>query len=381
MTIIALRIYSLFIYAIIPLDKQTYSQYTHIYHYVIYNVFGISFYEKALIVIFLCNEMPVRGLEHFWIFVGKEPCMSRFVRFLTPFAFLLALAATAFPAAGVSAASTAKRHHTVHLMPTHHLGKHPHAQPAVSGSGDLIQHGGPVQHDPQTYVVFWGSSWQASDGSLNSTGAVVDAYFRDVGGTSFTNILTQYYDGGGQVNNDHAYGGYWIDGNTPNSDDSSCGGSTIQDSSIQAEVNNAIAANGWPSDTANAIYYVYTPDGYYINDGSGSCSEQQFCAYHGYSSSSLAYAAMPYPMALNGCGVPSYPNGDPQGDSLVSVTSHEQAEAITDPQLNAWYDRAGYEIGDKCAWNFSQGYTYLNGGTFEIQTEYSNASHSCVNAY
>jgi len=35
MTIIALRIYSLFIYAIIPLDKQTYSQYTHIYHYVI----------------------------------------------------------------------------------------------------------------------------------------------------------------------------------------------------------------------------------------------------------------------------------------------------------------------------------------------------------
>ena len=308
--------------------------------------------------------------------------MQRFARFLTPLVFLLALAATAFPTVGASAASIAKPHHAVHLMPTRQMAKHAQAQPAVSGSGDLVQHGGAVQHAPRTYAVFWGSSWQAAGGALNSSGAIVDAYFRDVGSTSFENILTQYSDSGGRVNNSQSYGGYWIDGSTPPSDSSCSGSATIQDASIQAEVNHAIAMNGWPSDTANAIYYVYTPDGYYVNNGSGSCSEQQFCAYHGYSTSSLAYAAMPYPIALNGCGVPSYPNGNAQGDSLVSVTSHEQAEAITDPQLNAWYDGAGYEIGDKCAWDFSQGYTSLNnGGTFEIQTEYSNASHSCVNSY
>jgi len=308
--------------------------------------------------------------------------MTRFVRFLTPFAFLLAIAASAFPAASVSAASTAAPHHAIHLMPTHQLGTHSNAtKPAVSGSGDLTYNGGPVQHSPRTYVVFWGSSWKNSGGALNSVGNVVDKYFRDVGSTSFENILTQYYDGGGRVQNSQAYGGYWIDSATPGYD-YSCGGRTVQDSAIQNEVNHAIASKGWPRDSANAIYYVYTPSGYYVNDGSGSCSEQQFCAYHGYSTSSLAYAAMAYPLSLSGCGVPSYPNGSAQGDSLVSVTSHEQAEAITDPQLNAWYDAAGYEIGDKCAWDFSRGYTHLNnGGTFEIQTEYSNASHSCVNSY
>src|SRR5581483_7547022 len=49
-----------------------------------------------------------------------------------------------------------------------------------------------------------------------------------------------------------------------------------------------------------------------------------------------------------------------------------------------WYDSAGYEIGDKCAWDFPSGNgttTLNNSGVFEMQLEYSNASKSCVNTY
>ncbi len=253
---------------------------------------------------------------------------------------------------------------------------------AVQGSGDLAYNGGPVQETPVSYIIFWGSSWLNGSGSLNTTGQVVENYLNDMGGTSFENILTQYYDNNTNIANSSSVNGVWVDTSTPASD-SSCGGPTIEDSSIQNEVNNAISANGWPADGANAIYFVYTPNGYYINDGTGACSMQTYCAYHNYSSSGLAYAAMPYPIDLSACGVPSSPNGDQAGDSLASVTSHEQFEAITDPQPGSgWVDNAGYEIGDKCAWDFSAGYTYLNnGGVFEIQTEYSNATSSCVNSY
>jgi hypothetical protein len=40
-------------------------------------------------------------------------------------------------------------------------------------------------------------------------------------------------------------------------------------------------------------------------------------------------------------------------------------EAVTDPQLDAWYDLTGQENGDKCAWDF--GSPSLNGGTANVQ--------------
>ena len=39
-------------------------------------------------------------------------------------------------------------------------------------------------------------------------------------------------------------------------------------------------------------------------------------------------------------------------DGLINVLSHEQFEAITDPDLNAWFDTSGQENSDKCNFNF-----------------------------
>jgi hypothetical protein len=317
--------------------------------------------------------------------------MKRFAFVLMPTLAILAF----FPLSQVGAsmayasplpAHAARVHHTGKVLfltrqewkklhPSSHIGQASYAQ----GSGDLAYNGGPVQHYPVSYLIFWGPDWVGAD---SGTAGVVQSYFNDLSGTAFENILTQYYDYSGNIVNTHSVGGVWFDTSTPPSD-TSCGGATVEDSSLQSEVANAIAANGWPTDGSNAVYYVYTNNGYYINDGTGACSEQVFCAYHNWSSSDgVAYAAMAYPFG-SGCQVPSSPNGNLAGDSLDSVTSHEQFEAATDPQPGSgWVDAAGYEIGDKCAWDFSAGYTYLNnGGTFELQTEYSNATSSCVNAY
>ena len=52
--------------------------------------------------------------------------------------------------------------------------------------------------------------------------------------------------------------------------------------------------------------------------------------------------------------------------------AHELVEAVSDPQLNAWYDSAGYENADKCAWTFGQagpsGVRSLPNGSFYNMT-------------
>ena len=43
------------------------------------------------------------------------------------------------------------------------------------------------------------------------------------------------------------------------------------------------------------------------------------------------------------------------------MVAHEIDEAVTDPDLNAWYDSAGAENADKCAWMFGTTYKAANG--------------------
>ena len=99
------------------------------------------------------------------------------------------------------------------------------------------------------------------------------------------------------------------------------------------------------------------------------------------------YANQPYTMTVpSACDSGQHPNGD-DADPTINVVSHEHNEAITDEQGNAWYDRVGYENGDKCAWDFGtplgstaygQYNQVINGHTYYLQREYSNATSRCV---
>ncbi len=267
------------------------------------------------------------------------------------------------------------------------------------GSGDLVLNNGSVQLRPKAYLIFWGPNWKDSSGNLTKDGQIVEKYFSDVGGSNFENILTQYYmqmpNGSlSYIPNTLQYAATqaWIDTSTP-PNSHLCVRNTVEDSAIQAEVETAIQKNGWPQDDPSATFFVYTPPGWAVRFPAPfpfwyeGCSNRSpgFCGYHWTNPVSLnRYAAIVFP--TTNCFVTQSPNGNIPGDSLANITSHEQFEAITDPlPYYGWADSSTptkQEIGDKCAWNFLAGYTDLrNGGVFELQEEYSNATHSCVNTF
>src|SRR5256886_15106889 len=61
------------------------------------------------------------------------------------------------------------------------------------------------------------------------------------------------------------------------------------------------------------------------------------------------------------------PSEDPAAGAEVHALAHETEETNTDEDLNAWYDNAGNENADKCAWDFGATYTTSNGSTANMQ--------------
>ena len=111
-----------------------------------------------------------------------------------------------------------------------------------------------------------------------------------------------------------------------------------------------------------------------------------FCAFHTYwtlNSQPIVISEEPY-QNVNGCKVTGGPNA--LNDSTASVLSHEQTEAITDPEPSTGWvnvnslDLRGYEIGDECQEANFASYPTLTLGThnYKIQLEYSNTYHACV---
>ena len=66
---------------------------------------------------------------------------------------------------------------------------------------------------------------------------------------------------------------------------------------------------------------------------------------------------------------------------MASIIGHELSEAVTDPDLNAWYDARGQENADKCAWTFgsvgtvggAQYNVILGGQKYLIQQNWVNS--------
>jgi hypothetical protein len=155
-----------------------------------------------------------------------------------------------------------------------------------------------------------------------------------------------------------------------------------------------------PGGGLNHFYHIYFPQGTDVcTSGGGNtavCYSPDnpasfgFCAYHSAlqftdGQGTAVFSVEPY-ANVSGCSVPTSPAGaSPNGpaiDSMADVVSHETFEAITDPLLNAWFNRfgafAGEEIGDECAFVFALPPVVLNGMPYQIQSEYSNLTHSCV---
>jgi hypothetical protein len=268
-----------------------------------------------------------------------------------------------------------------------------HNQARKGGGGaNLVYHNGPVMRTNVAYAIYWSSPQYPIASSYENA---IDQYFADVAADSgkTSNVYdsdTQYYDASGaHIAYSSGFGGSYDD--TSGFGSNGCRDSytavCVSDAQIQAEVQKAMAAKGWTA-APNHLFFVFTAKGVGSCAGS-SCAFSYYCAYHswtGSGSSAVLYANMPYADTVpSACGT-TEPNGN-EADSTLNVTSHEHNEAITDAQGTAWYDRRGYENGDKCAWNFgsalgSTAYGSYNqlidGHPYYLQQEWSNARSGCV---
>jgi len=231
-----------------------------------------------------------------------------------------------------------------------------HAAPQAVIRGRLINHGGPVETAPRVFIVFW-------DFTSDPVGeqAYMTRFLSTVGGSSWLRTVNQY-----GASNNLSFGGTFSD--------SSAIPASPSDAQIQAEAQKAANHFG-AGNSLNVEIVVATPTGH-STPGFGT----QFCAYHGdvASDPNVTYTNMPYVTdAGAACGEDSVNGGAGTLDGVSIVEGHELAETLTDPLLNAWFDRSGNEIGDKCAFvNLSNITT--SGGKFAVQPLWSNSANNCV---
>lgn len=219
---------------------------------------------------------------------------------------------------------------------------------AKRGNG-ISYHGGPVILGTTNVYYIWYGNW-----SGNSAISILTDLAKSIGGSPYFNINTTYYDGAGRnVTNSVSYINSVVDTYSR--------GTSLSDSDIQGIVSDAITKLGLPKDT-NGVYFVLTSSD--VNETSGFCT--QYCGWHTYgtiSGSNIKYAFIGNPARCpSACEAQTTsPNGNPGADGMASIIAHELEEAVTDPNLNAWYDQRGEENADKCAWTFGTTYTVSNG--------------------
>jgi hypothetical protein len=295
------------------------------------------------------------------------------------------------------------------VVPASRTGRHPRrsdfAGSAFAAVDNLTYHGGPVMHTNKTYAIYWvppGYSVSARYQPL------IDQYLGDVAAASgsSSNVYasdTQYSD---SVNGNILYsaaspdtfGGSYLDTSSlpPDGCVDAYTDVCLSDAQVQAEIQRVAALEGWtPSPTTMFLLFTADNIGSCIDDGStGVCSYEYYCAYHsnlGTGQNELLYGNIPYADFFFGlfCDAGNQPNGD-DADATINLVSHEHNEAITDPLGSAWYDSAGNENGDKCAWDFGTqlGSTQfgpynqvINGHDYELQQEWSNDGSQCVLTY
>ena len=237
-----------------------------------------------------------------------------------------------------------------------HPGQAKPARP-VRGNG-ITYHGGPllgVVGQPPTYVYFiWYGNW-----SGNSATTILTDLANNIGGSPYFNINSTYYNGSNaHVVNSVTYGG--------STTDSYSHGTSLSDSAIQAIVSSAISSGRLPTNTS-AVYFVLTSAD--VTASSGFCT--QYCGWHTHgtiSGSDIKYSFVGNPdRCPSACNAQTVgPNGNAGADGMASIISHELEEAVTDPDLNAWYDNRGAENADKCAWTFGTTTTLSSGAKYNM---------------
>jgi hypothetical protein len=230
---------------------------------------------------------------------------------------------------------------------------------------NLLWYGGPVMHSTTVVPVFWGSSWSNSTFTGDKVTGL-DYVYSHVGGTSYLRTNSEYYDGSGNVNTS----------SVSKSGDLTDTSATPSGAPSTTAVLNEVAKMTGGRPIANAYYPVYSDQ---------RRGNARYCAWHSSGTINGIRVQFGFFFTLDGdagCDPQAPTNlGHSQGlSALANVTGHELSEMLTDPQLDAWYDRQGAENADKCAWTFN-GVVTIGSQQWKIQGNWSNAAANAGTGY
>jgi len=232
----------------------------------------------------------------------------------------------------------------------------PTGKAVVTGNG-INYNGGPVmQGNPVNAYIIWYGNWNGTGSNTAATRSAIEHFLGTIGGSALELVNTTYGDNTGNVSGNVAFAGSTIVSSTKN----------LTDRSLQTTVSNALNSGALPRD-ANGVYFVLSSSN--INETSGFCT--QYCGFH--TRATLGGVDIKYAFVGNvdrcpsGCEAQTTgPNSPVTGqggiDGMANVISHELEEAISDPDLNAWFDSSGQENADKCNFNFGTVSTCAAGG-------------------
>jgi hypothetical protein len=251
-------------------------------------------------------------------------------------------------------------------------------------------------------------------GAGGTDGSLIGHFLRNIGGTSYWNINTTYFQNRGTnteyINNTMGYTGFWAANQPLTVDYGPPRGKITYAAPVSGELVDQLRmaylveqgfASGALTYDPSTLYMVFTGPG--VNLGGGfSKTNLQYCAWHSaYLTGDgriVQFSAMPYDADFTpahranngGYCVPQNgaPNGDVGADGTVSAMTHETEETATDPVSEwdkrfffGWYDVMGAENADKCAYTYGPNiyrtttgaYNLVVGGKpFLVQQNWSN---------
>jgi Phosphate-induced protein 1 conserved region len=234
----------------------------------------------------------------------------------------------------------------------------PSGQTVVTGNG-INYNGGPVlKGNPVPIYVIWYGNWNGTGSNTQTTVNLIDTFLNSLGNTGYERINTTYGDSTGNVSGNLNLGGQIFDTGSQ--------GTKLTNRKLTNIVTRSLS-NGLPTDP-NGVYLVLTSSN--VSE-QGFCS--QFCGFHTRQTINTTDIKWGFignsDRCPNACSIQATgPNSPAAGvggaDGMINVITHETEEAITDPDLNAWFDSAGNEDADKCNFRFGPTQTAANGARF-----------------
>jgi len=267
---------------------------------------------------------------------------------------------------------TGKGHGEYHGQGPHRVQSEPNSSANGSSSGrqtssavtypqhGIFYHGGPVlgAGSPVNVYYIWYGNWTG-----NSAASILEPLAANLSGTPLFNTNTTYTNSAGTPIANHV-----VFKQATNNTYGYAQGVSLSDTAVKNIVANSISTHALPLDSSG-VYFVLTSKD--VKESSGFCTK--YCGWHTAANISgqivqYAFVGDPSSQCPNSCSVQGSkgPNGNPGADAMASVIVHELEEATTDPWLNAWYDSAGAENADKCAWTFGTVSVAGNGAKYNV---------------